>query len=164
MSMSFTVDNVAVKILDAIRRKGGKATLTDIKRSIAFFNQSGGVEKLRQYLGSLLSSGAIALEANEDGKGQSYSLAESTALLQSSPPISSNTGKAMLTITISLDIGHKGLLDTLQSFLNVNDSTSSTADTADDDFDEFLPPDIIDDDTNDPGENDDIDLDSDVPF
>ena len=54
--------------VEFIKRKGGIATQTDIKRSISEFNQSGGVDKLRQYLADLVAKGALVLQTDKGGK------------------------------------------------------------------------------------------------
>ena len=92
---------------------------------------------LRQGLVDLVSNGILTVNSDADSKNPSYSLSNTNG------PSNSNNGKANLTITVSLDIGHKGLLDALLSFLNGNTSSStsgegSTAVLAD----EFLPDDL----------------------
>ena len=165
--MSMTLNHPLDKIVSAIHRKGGEATLTGIKRSIAFFNQSGGVEKLRKCLDDLLENGTLTLRKDKGGNGQpieSYCLANSNISI---PGNSSNPGNKSdngMTITVSLDIRHKGLLDAILSFLNVNDSNSNentTAVTADDDTDEFASPDLCEEDNVDDEEQYD---DESVPF
>jgi len=153
--MTMTADRLIDKILLAIQRKGGTATLTGIKRSIAEFNQSGGVPRLKQYLADLVSNGTLLLHNDQGGKGQSietYRLAKSTV-----GSLGGNRGNANLTITVSLDIGHKGLLDALLTFLNVDDGSISNEDSdheskveapaadaeENNPFDDFLPDDEL---------------------
>jgi hypothetical protein len=55
------------RIVSAFKRKGGVATLTEIKRSFNEFNQSGGMEKLRQYITALIANGTLVLQTAKGG-------------------------------------------------------------------------------------------------
>jgi len=58
------------RIISVIRELG-QATVTDIKRKIAQFNQSGGVEALRKYLADIVSNGTLTIHTEKSGNGQS---------------------------------------------------------------------------------------------
>ena len=141
--MSMTLSHPLDKIVSAIQRKG-TMTLTGIKRSIAEFNQSGGVEKLRLCLADLIANGVLVLRQDKGDKGQPI---ETYCLVNSKTGSTSNSngngGSTNLTITVSLDIEHKGLLDAVHSFLSVDDRNSSEdGSTVAAEDDGCLPPDI----------------------
>jgi hypothetical protein len=146
--MTITLNRSLDKIVTAIQRKGGVATLREIKRSIAEFNQSGGAEKLKQCLTDLVAHGILTLCTNKSSNGQSiesYRLANSS----SSSPSSSN---AHLKITGTFDIaieGLHGLGSLLRSLINPDNSERIGSDenspevpddTDDDEVNELPPP------------------------
>jgi len=161
--MSMTFKYPFDKIIAAIRRRGGIATPTEIRRSIALFNQAGGVELLKKHLAELMSKGVIIVKTNESGKDEAYCLVNG----MDSP--SSNSGKDNMKLTVTLEIALEGLIDAFNSFLNVDESTNSSEGTpevaADDDMNELLPSDLFDDE-NDEGDDDDEtdENDDDTPF
>jgi len=159
--MSFTLNHPLDKIINAIQRKGGRLTLTEIKRSIALFNQSGGVDKLRQCLADLVSKGILTIEPDEAGKDQLYSTAPDIASNLSNN--SNNPGNEGITLTFTVGIRDRGLLDALQSFLQPDAADDAEPAVPDDDPDQFLPDDLINDDPS-GNEESDTDEDSEVPF
>jgi hypothetical protein len=181
MTKSFN-QNPIDKIITVIKRKGGIATLTGIKRSISEFNQSGGVEKLRQYLDDLITKGVIAPHTEKGSNGRTI---ETFRLTSRYACNGSNVGKSNgndacndnyvnLTITVTLEAALEGLTDILHSWLGVDgcNGDDGTADTlvddtevSDCDDDTFNDHDPFDDDTYTPDENDYIGGGNDiVPF
>jgi hypothetical protein len=124
-----TVDPAIAKILNAIQRKGETATITDIKRSIAEFNQDGGVEKLRKYLADLVAKGILTPHKTIGSRGhtiEAYSLAKSKAINGSHS--SGNTASTTnLTIAVTLDTTLEGLLEIVHSLISVEDGNEPKA-------------------------------------
>ena len=181
MTRSFN-QNPIERIISAIRRKGGATTLTGIKRSISEFNQSGGVEKLRQYLADLVARGIIAPHTEKGINGRnttSYRLTSGYAgngsnVGKSNGNDACNDNYVNLTITVTLEAALEGLTDILHSWLGVDgcngdDGTDDTlvddTEVSDGDDDTFNDHDPFDDDTYTPDENDYIGGGSDIiPF
>jgi predicted ArsR family transcriptional regulator len=117
--MSMTLNNSTLdKIISAIKRKGGIATLTEIKRSISEFNQSGGVEKLRQFIADLIAKGVLVLQTDKGGNGQtieSYRLTNRNV----SNASNSNGSNTALKITVTLDMALEGLTDFSKSYCDI---------------------------------------------
>jgi hypothetical protein len=125
-----TVDPAIAKILTAITRNGGAATITDIKRKIAEFNQAGGVEKLRQYLADLVSKGYLTLQTSKGDRGhdiETYSLAKSKVI--SGNKTNCNTAStANLTIAVTLDTTLEDLLQLVHSLISIEDGNGKVND------------------------------------
>jgi len=118
------------KIIAAIKRKGGIATLTDIKRSINEFNQGGGVEKLKQYIADMIAKGTIVSQTGKGSNGQtieSYRLTNRN-VSNGSNSNGGNNGNGNLKITVTLDIALEGAMDIFHSWLNADDGNSSNND------------------------------------
>ena len=117
-----TVNSPINKILAAIQRKG-KATVSDIKRSIAEFNQAGGAEKLRCILADLVSNGSLTIHTDKSGNGQtveSYCLATSDASSGSNDATSNVGNGNNMKITITFDIVIEGWQDIVSSLINAD--------------------------------------------
>ena len=98
------VTTLCDKILSAIKRNG-TVTATEIRRSISEFNQTGGAEKLHNFLADLVSKGVISAEPSTGGNGRvvkSYSLSNSSNDAHSS--VSDN-----VKITCTFEIVFEGL-------------------------------------------------------
>ena len=133
--MSNTNVNTPVdKILLAIQRKGS-ATVSELKRSIFEFNQAGGVEKLRKHLADLVSNGALVIQANKSGNGQtieSYCLTNCNASngrnIVSNTRSNRNVGNAdngsNLKITITFDIVLEDWQDVIFTLFNTDKDNS----------------------------------------
>ena len=52
----------ADKILSVIKKKGGRVTLQNIKRSVAEFNKKGGTERLREVLNQMIEHGLLHVD------------------------------------------------------------------------------------------------------
>lgn len=123
------VNNQVAKILRAIKDKGGTATITDIKRSIAEFNQRGGAERLRKLLADLVSSGTLKLRKDKVGRGmtvESYCLTDNNSGKDSISNSNVNDGTCgNLTIAVTLDTTLDALLEIVHSLLNVDDGNGT---------------------------------------
>jgi len=139
--MSTTSDTVIVKILDAIKRNGGKATVTKIKNSIAEFNKAGGVERLKKLLAKLVANGVLLLQKNKGGNGQtveSYSLVNSNVNGSSNNCTNgSSTSDGNMTIAVTLDITLGRLLDIVYSLINVDDGKDNDNSSGYDNAEEY---------------------------
>ena len=123
--MSVTTENAIGKILRAIERNGGVATVAKIKDSIAEFNRSGGAERLRKLLASLVAKGVLLLQKNKANNGQtveSYSIANSNVNGSSNNcTIGSSANDGSLSINVALDITLDRFLEIVHSLINVDD-------------------------------------------
>ena len=63
-------NTIAQKILNIISRKGGMATLQDIRRSLSEFNQDGGAERLRDVLKKMLSHEMLSVHYEKATNGR----------------------------------------------------------------------------------------------
>lgn len=141
--MSMTSEIAIAKILDAIKRNGGIATVTKIKNSIAEFNQRrGGADRLRQYLDKLVANGTLTSRKDKVGKGQaveSYSLANSNINGGSNNCTNgSSTNDGNLSIAVTLDIILDRLMEIVHSLLNVDDGNGNDDSDSSDSTDEYI--------------------------
>jgi hypothetical protein len=112
--MTLTISNNPLdKVLSVIQNLG-EATVTEIKRKIAEYNQGGGVEKLRNVLSELVSNGSLNVRTKQSGNGQSV---EVYRLTNSNVSSNGNAGNgnngSNLKITVTVDIAFEGLEDML---------------------------------------------------
>ena len=123
--MSVTTENAIGKILRAIERNGGVASVAKIKDSIAEFNPSGGAERLKKLLADLVAKGILLLQKNKANNGQtveSYCLANSNVNGSSNHcTIGSSANDGSLSINVTLDITLDRLREIVHSLINVDD-------------------------------------------